>query len=124
MTWMGKVSAWGALAVGAVFAGLATLQVSWGFVSWVLVLIAALLIAASYRTLRQLSGGLRLLAGAWGLAAGMMLQPFSLRPPPDVSPHDTYYLVADPLTAGLSVALTVTPLVGLALTVLHKEKKG
>lgn len=123
--WMGKVSAWGALAMGAVFAGLATLQVSWGFVvSWVLALIATLLIAASYRTLRQLSGGLRLLAGAWGLAAGMMLEPFSLRPPLDVSLHDTYYLVADPLTGWMGVALTVTPLVGLALTVLHKEKKG
>lgn len=61
-----------------------------------------------------MSGGLRLLAGAWGFAAGLLMMPLTVA---QVSPS---------LLARLSVgewAFIVVALLGLALTVLHKERK-
>ena len=121
MTQLGTVSAWAALAVGLALAALAALQMSWGLSVWVLALSSLLLLAGGYRTLRQLSGGLRLLAGAWGLSAGLML-PLAA-PASAEMVHGSYYLVADHGLAWFSVALTVVSLTGLALAVLHKEKK-
>lgn len=88
MTYLGPVSGWAALAVGLALAALSALQMSWGLFPAVLALSSVLLLAGSYRTLRQLSGGLRLLAGAWGLSAGMMLQPLTLPASAEVL-HDT-----------------------------------
>ena len=112
MTWFGTVSAWAALLMGAMFGVNAYFQFATGVNGWANVVAAALLLLGGFRTLRKMSGGLRLLAGAWGVAAG---------------------LVAAPLTADRSggalfdtggAALCVVALVGLALTVLHKETKA
>jgi hypothetical protein len=121
MMWMGKTSAWVALAMGAVFAANAYFQFATGVSSWVYAGTAALLLLGGYRTLRQMSGGLRLLAGAWGLAAGAQLLPLTSAPAPrDVPVHDTFYVVVSPL----AIAFVLISFVGLALTVLHKEKKS
>jgi len=120
MMWMGLVSAWGAVVVGLLFAALAALYLSWGDVNWVAMLAAALLLAGGVRTLRKMSGGLRLLAGAWGVAAGLMMLPYtSVR---DVVPNQSYSVDLGLLTY-LIVALPWIALAGLALTVLHQERK-
>lgn len=111
MMWMGKVSAWAALLAGAVFAVNAYFQFATGVAGWVYAATALALIVASYRTLRKMSGGLRLLAGAWGLAAGLLLLPLT-------TSRDTGAAFD---AGGLIFALIA--LVGLALTVLHKESK-
>ena len=121
MMWMGLVSAWGAIVVGALFAAMAALYLSWGDVNWVAMVAAALLLTGGVRTLRKMSGGLRLLAGAWGLAAGLMMMPYtSVR---DVVPNENTYSVDLGLLAVLVVALPWISLAGLALTVLHQERK-
>lgn len=122
MMWMGKVSAWGALAVGSLFAVNAYFQFATGVSSWVYAGTAVLLVIGGYRTLRQMSGGLRLLAGAWGLAAGVNLAPFVMGPGPEADNANTYSV--DLATGWLVLFLQLLPLVGLALTVLHKERKG
>ncbi len=121
---MGKISAWGAAAFGLLFAALAALQFGWGLTPWLVAGTAVLLLLGSLRTLRQMSGGLRLLSGAWGLAAGVLLQSYSTLAPPSPTLHDSYYVVFDPSwTAWLFAALPFIALAGLALTVLHKEQK-
>lgn len=65
MMWMGLVSAWGAIVVGALFAALAALHLSWGDVNWVPMLAAALLLTGSVRTLRKMSCVCWLALGAW-----------------------------------------------------------
>jgi len=110
MMWMGKVSAWGALAAGLMFAVNAYFQFATGVPGWIFAATALLLLLAAYRTLRKMSGGLRLLAGAWGLAAGLLLLPLT-------TARDSTAALD---TGGLVFALVA--LGGLALTVLHKER--
>jgi hypothetical protein len=61
------------------------------------------------RTLKKQSGGLRLLSGAWGLMAGLAIAPILLQ------------FQAGPI-APLAWVLAALAVLGLALTVLHKEK--
>jgi hypothetical protein len=119
---MGKISAYGAFVFGALFLALTALQVSWGLGLQPLILAAvglALLVGA-YRTLRKQSGGLRLLAGAWGVAAGLLLQPLTF----DSAPLEGTYALPLGVVAAVLVIAPYLALVGLALTVLHKEQKG
>jgi hypothetical protein len=106
--------------MGLMFAVNAYFQFATSVSGWVYVLTAALLLIGGFRTLRKMSGGLRLLAGAWGFAAGLLMLPFVTAPvAAHATLHDTYYIVASPL----ALALIGVALAGLALTVLHKEKK-
>lgn len=114
MMWMGLVSAWGALAMAALFAVNAYFQFATGVAAWIHAGVALLLALGGFRTLRKMSGGLRLLAGAWGLTAGLLLMPLTVA---QVSP--TMLARLGPGELGfIAVAL-----VGLALTVLHQERK-
>lgn len=115
---MGRVSAWSAVPIGLVFALLAAVQGSFGMAgpALALALAAVLLFVGAFRTLRRVSGGLRLLCGAWGLAAGIFLAPGAI----DIS-SDGLALMA-PLSLVI-VALPLIALAGLALAVLHKEQK-
>ena len=116
MTWFGTVSAWAAALAGAALAAYAMLWFSAGIVPWLIMLSAALLLTAAFRTLRKMSGGLRLLCGAWGLTAGLFLQN-GLMPPESVA-------LRAPAGLGLLLGgLAYLSLIGLALTVLHKEVK-
>ncbi len=112
MTWFGAMSAIGALLMGALFGVNAYFQFATGVSSWAYVVTAVLLLVGGFRTLRKMSGGLRLLAGAWGVAAGLLALP----------------LTADRSDGALfdtgGAALCAVALVGLALTVLHKETKA
>jgi len=114
MTWFGSASAWAALAMAALFGVNAYFQFATGVAAWTYVGVALLLGLGSFRTLRKLSGGLRLLAGAWGVAAGLLLMPLIVA---QGSPS---------LLARLSlgeVAFIAAALAALGLTVLHKERK-
>jgi len=115
MTWFGTVSAWAAALAGAALAAYATLWFNAGIVPWLIMLAAALLMTAAFRTLRKMSGGLRLLCGAWGLTAGLLVQ--NVLPPESVT-------MRAPSGLGLVLnGLAYVALAGLALTVLHKETK-
>jgi hypothetical protein len=118
MMWMGKVSAWGALAAGALLAGFAALQFSWGAGTWQVLAPAILLLVGGFRTLRKMPSGLRLLAGAWGLTAGATLPQASSAASID---NPNLYSV-DMTTAAVVLAIPIISLAGLALTVLHKER--
>jgi hypothetical protein len=107
--WMGKLSAWGALPMGVLFAVNAYFQFATGVSAWLYGATALGLIVGGYRTLKRLSGGLRLLCGAWGFAAGQLLLPLTASRP------------SAAFDAG-GLALALIALAGLALTVLHKEK--
>lgn len=119
MTWFGTVSAWAAALVGALYAAYAALQFSWGDVPWVTMLSAALLLMGAYRTLRKMSGGLRLLCGAWGLSAGLMMLPLV---PAHGDGGEGSYALGNWIGL-LALALPLVSLAGLALTVTHKETK-
>jgi len=67
-----------------------------------------------------MSGGLRTLAGAWGLAAGLTMLPYTLIR--YVTPNESYSVDLG-LLAYLIMALPWISLAGLALTVLHQERK-
>jgi hypothetical protein len=112
MTWFGNVSAIGALLMGALFGVNAYFQFATGVNWWLYVLAAALLLLGGFRTLRKMSGGLRLLAGAWGFAAGVVALPLTAARA-DGAAFDT---------AG--AAMFAVSLVAMALTVLHKETKA
>lgn len=114
MTWFGKVSAVLALAMGAMFAVNAYFQFATGVGAWVFAGTAIGLFVGGYRTLRKMSGGLRLLAGAWGFAAGLLMLPYTTAQTPGLERV---------LDIG-ALAFTLIALVGLALTVTHKETKG
>lgn len=114
MIWFGAVSAWAALAMGALFGVNAYFQFATGVGGWVYSGTAALLLIGGFRTLRKMSGGLRLLAGAWGFAAGLLMMPL-------VVAQSAPSTLAR-LSVGEMSFLLVT-LLGLALTVLHKEQK-
>jgi hypothetical protein len=111
MTWFGMVSACAALAMGALFGVNSYFQFATGVSGWIYAGVAALLLLGGFRTLRKMSGGLRLLAGAWGLAAGVMSLPLMAERPPEAA-----------LDTG-GIAMFAVSLAGLALTVLHKEQK-
>jgi len=120
MTWFGPVSAWGAAAMGVLFGVNAYFQFATGVSGWIYTATALALLIGAFRTLRKMSGGLRLLAAAWGIAAGLWMLPFVTAPPSvDGSLHGAYYIAASPLAMGLLLAA----LAGVALTVLHKESK-
>ena len=114
MTWFGTVSAWGAVVVGLMFAVNAYFQFATGVSGWVYAATALLLLVGGFRTLRKMSGGLRLLAGAWGFAAGLMMMPIVVA---QGAPS-----IWSRLSAG-ELAFLFAALAGLALTVLHKETK-
>jgi hypothetical protein len=107
MMWMGRLSGWAALAMGSLFAVNAYFQFATGVMAWAHVAAALGLLVGGFRTLRQMSGGLRLLSGAWGFAAGLLIFPLT------VSQNASWGEIGFALIA----------LAGLALTVLHKEKK-
>ena len=114
MTWFGTVSAWTALAIGALFGVNAYFQFASGVGGWVYLGTALLLLIGGFRTLRKMSGGLRLLAGAWGFAAGLLMMPLVVAQG------------APSMLSRLSIGETsflLIALLGLALTVLHKERK-
>lgn len=111
MTWFGTASAWGALAMGALLGVNAYFQFATGVSGWVYALTALVLLLGAFRTLRKMSGGLRLLAGAWGLGAGV----WSLSVASATAPGAA-------LDTG-GIALFAVSLVGVALTMLHKETK-
>jgi hypothetical protein len=110
MTWFGTVSAWAALAMGAMFGVNAYFLFATGVSGWIYAGAAGLLLVGGFRTLRKMSGGLRLLAGAWGLAAGLQMLPWMTGSPSAVP-------------SLLATGLTLLSLVGLVLTVTHKERK-
>jgi hypothetical protein len=82
MMWMGKVSAIGAQwrlcvlfgALAVMSSGLADRRSCLRS----MIVCALLLLIAAFRTLRKMSGGLRLLCGAWGLVAGLLDRALSL----------------------------------------------
>lgn len=114
MTWFGAVSAWAALAMGAMFGVNAYFQFATGVGGSIYAATALALLIGGFRTLRKMSGGLRLLAGAWGFAAGLLMMPLIVA---QTSPSMLARLGVGEL-AFIAVALA-----GLALTVLHKERK-
>jgi hypothetical protein len=109
MTWFGTVSAVAALLMGALFGVNAYFQFATGVSGWVYAVTALLLVVGGFRTLRKMSGGLRLLAGAWGVAAGLLALPLTVG-------WET------PLGAA-ELGLIAIAVIGVALTVLHKETK-
>lgn len=109
MTWFGTVSAWAALLMGAMFGVNAYFQFATGVSGWVYVVTALLLLIGGFRTLRKMSGGLRLLAGAWGVAAGLLTLPLTVGR-------------EAPLSAA-ELALLAIAIIGVAVTVTHKESK-
>ena len=123
MTWFGTVSAWAALLIGALFAINAYFQFATGVSAYVFGLAAVLLLLGGYRTLRKLSGGLRLLAGAWGLAAGLLAINLRAQPLPPFTANADYYSVTTSYE-WIQPAFFFLALAGLALTVLHKESKA
>jgi hypothetical protein len=72
---------------------------------------AVLLLLGAYRTLRAMKGGLRLLCGAWGITSGLAWYAPSYHFPD---------FVPGTIATGAPVLVA---LIGLALTVLHKEQK-
>ncbi len=116
---MGRLSALAAFAVGALLAGFSAVQLSWGVVSWQLMLAGALLMTGSFRTLSGMSGGLRLLCGAWGFAAGISLAPMGEA----FVPASAGYQVVNAIATIMTIAIPIISLTGLVLTVLHRERK-
>lgn len=112
MTWFGTVSAWAAVAVGLFFGALTAMSLDWQSPAVPLLngACALLLLVAAFRTLRKMSGGLRLLCGAWGLVAGLSVE--------RLLAFGDFNVWAQMVAATAAVAF-----VGLALTVLHKEQK-
>jgi len=110
MMWMGLVSGWLAAGMAAMFGVNAYFQFASGASGWVYAAAAVLLGVGAFRTLRRMSGGLRLLAGAWGFAAGMLVLPLG-----NSGANGAAFDTGGALFAAIALA-------GLALTVLHKEK--
>lgn len=109
---MAKISAWMAvLAAAAIAVSLALSGVSeFGAIGPIAA--AVLLALGAYRTLRAMSGGLRLLCGAWGIATGLAW-------------YAPAYNFPDFVPGALAVGAPVlVSAVGLALVVLHKEQKA
>ena len=109
---MAKISAWMALAAAAAIAvslALGLNHLDFGAVGPAIA--AALLCLGAWRTLRAMSGGLRLLCGAWGVTFGLAWYAPSYNFP-NVIPGELVVIAPVSLSA-----------IGLALVVLHKEQK-
>lgn len=109
---MAKISAWMALLAAAAIA--ASLLLRGDFSEFGVIgpiAAAALLGLGAYRTLNAMSGGLRLLCGAWGIATGLAWYAPS---------YDFPAFVPGMVAIGAPVLVSA---IGLALVVLHKEKK-
>lgn len=119
MTWFGTVSAWAAALAGGALAILATVQFNAGLVPWLTIVSAALLMMGAFRTLRKVSGGLRLLCGAWGFTAAFLFAAAHTMALTIVVPDNA----PDAVVNGVMLALPLIALLGLGLTVLHKETK-
>jgi hypothetical protein len=110
---MAKVSAWMALlATAAIALSLAMHGASLEFSAIGPIGAAVLLALGAYRTLTAKSGGLRLLCGAWGIATGLAWYAPS---------YDIPDFVPGALAVGAPVLVSA---IGLALVVLHKERKA
>lgn len=109
---MAKLSAWMGLAAAAAIVGSMLLRGEFSeFGAIGPIAAAALLSVGAYRTLTARSGGLRLLCGAWGVATGLAW-------------YAPSYDFPGFVPGALAVALPVlTSAFGLALVVLHKEKR-
>lgn len=112
MIWFGTMSAWGAVAVGLVLSGLTAMSFDGTSLAVPAIngVSAALLLIAAYRTLRKMSGGLRLLCGAWGLVAGLSIERLFL-----FSELNLWALIV--------VTFAAVSCLGLTLAVFHKETK-
>lgn len=119
MTWFGTASAWAAAVAGVALAFLGAVQFNAGVVPWLTVLSGALLMMGAFRTLRKMSGGLRLLCGAWGFTAAFLFAAAHTMALTIVVPDGA----PDAVVNGAMLALPLIALLGLALTVLHKETK-
>lgn len=109
---MAKISAWMALAVAlAIAASLIAQRASAVFGAIGPAAAIALLGLGAFRTLTARSGGLRLLAGAWGVAAGLAWYAPS---------YDFPDFVPGAVAIGAPVLVSA---IGLALVILHKESK-
>lgn len=106
MKQFGAMSALAALAFGVMFAVNAYFLFATSVSGWLYAATALALVAGGFRTLRKMSGGLRLLAAAWGFAAGLL----------------SLDLNAASSTGWFGVALFAVAISGAVLTVLHKEK--
>ena len=116
MMWMGKVSAITALAMGTLLIVVAVLGFELEIGIFAMIAIGALLLLAGFRTLRKMSGGLRLLSGAWGLSSG-----YSLVPLAQAGDLQSFFDDFGPLAYAM-LGVTLVSSACLALTVLHKEK--
>ena len=109
---MAKISAWMGLVAGAaIMASLALDLAHLDFAALGPALAALLLAFGAARTLRSQSGGLRLLCGAWGIAFGEAWYAPTYNFPSFVP--GMLAIAAPVLISGA----------GLALVVLHQEKK-
>ena len=109
---MAKVSAWLALlAAAAIAVSLAMSFNSLDFSSSGPIMAGLLLVLGAWLTLTAKSGGLRLLCGAWGITTGLAWYAPSYNFPD---------FVPGMLAVGAPVLVST---IGLALVVLHKEKK-
>lgn len=110
---MAKASAWIALgAAAAIVVAVVVNRFELGAIGPIIG--ALLLVFGAWRTLRAMSGGLRLLCGAWGVAAGLAWYAPSYNFPD--------FMEATGM-AGIAAPILVSA-IGLALVVLHKEKKA
>jgi hypothetical protein len=108
---MAKISAWLALLTATAIGVSLALGGSFDFGSIGPIAAAVLLLLGAWRTLAAKSGGLRLLCGAWGIATGLAWYAPSYNFPD---------FVPGMLAIGAPVLVSA---IGLALVVLHKEKK-
>lgn len=109
---MAKISAWLALlAAAAIAVSLAMAGASLELSAIGPIIAAVLLALGAYRTLNAKSAGLRLLCGAWGIAGGLAWYAPSYNFPDFV-----------PAAVAVGAPVLVSAL-GLALVVLHKERK-
>lgn len=109
---MARISAWLAVTAAAAIGIATVLHASrFEFAGLGPVIAAVLLALGAYRTLTAKSGGLRLLCGAWGIAAGLAWFAPS---------YDIPNFVPGMLAVGGPVLISA---IGLALVVLYKEPK-
>ncbi len=108
---MAKMSAWMAVLVAVAIAASLAMSGKSEIGAIGPIAAAALLGLGALRTLRAMSGGLRLLCGAWGIATGLAWYAPS---------YDAPDFVLGPLAIGAPVLICA---IGLALVVLHKEQK-
>ena len=122
---MGRISALLAVITGFALACAET-WLNWGdWQPWpffvVDYLAAAMLAVGGVRTLQKQKGGLRLLAGGWGFAAGMVWMAFFITLQQNGAGSSFTDAVTPTILLTLMGALLGVSLAGLALAVLHKE---